>query len=87
MKRVLNLSTSPSVFLISLIAKLAESPNPRDSISFSIGGSGTHLNVNRAKQYHQIPDEAMQNGIIQSPSRSMTIARCTTNRRPPPRYP
>ena len=75
MNRVLNLSTSPRVFLISEIANFAESLIPRDSISFSIGGSGTHLKVKRAKQNHQIPDEAMQNGIIQSPSSNMTIAR------------
>ena len=66
MKRVLNLSTSPTVFLISLRASLVDSTRPRDSISFSIGGSGTHLNVYRAKPYHQIPEVARAKLIAQS---------------------
>ena len=75
MKSVLNFSTSPKVFLSSEIANFAESANPKDGISFSIGGSGTHLNVNKAKLYHQIPDEAMTKGMTQSPVNVITIIR------------
>ena len=66
MKSVLNLSTSPMVFLISLIAREADSFTPNDSISFSIGGSGTQLNVSRAKPYHQIPEVAIASWVAHS---------------------
>ena len=50
-----------SVNLTSLNAKMVVSLKLIFSISFSIGGSGTHLNVNRENPNHQIPEVAKQN--------------------------
>ena len=82
---VLNSFISESVFRTSLMANLEESIKLIFSISFSISGSGTSLNVIREKPNHQIPDVAIQNGITQSPVTPITNPRCTTSSKPPPR--
>ena len=87
MKSVRKRVICPRVVFSSLKANFAESATPSVSISFSIGGSGTQAKVKQANPSHQTPDEAMMNGIIQSPVSVIHIARWTARRSPPPRYP
>ena len=77
--------TWPKVFFNSLIASFAESATPRLSISFSIGGSGTQAKVRQANPSHHTPDEAMMNGMTQSPVIVLNKTRWTASRSPPPR--
>ena len=58
---------SLNVCATSLTANFAAFLNFNFSISFSIGGSGTHIKVKSAKPYHQIPAVAIQKGIIDAP--------------------
>ena len=80
---VLNLSYSLRVCQTWAYASLTVGT----SLSFSIGGSGTYLNVKSAKPNHHTPDEARQNLITASPPIPNTNPKWTTNSRPPPRYP
>ena len=73
------------VFRISFKARLADSLKPSEAISSLIGGSGTHLNVNKANPNHHAADEAITNGMTQSPVSASTMPRCTINNKPPPR--
>ena len=75
MNKVRNLCTSEMVFRISFKAIFADSLKPKAGISSLIGGSGTHLNVNKANPYHQAADEAITNGMTQSPVSASTMPR------------
>ena len=91
MNRVLNFRHSEKVFFNSLNASFADWLIPRLSISFSISGSGTYLNVNIAKPSHHAPEDAITKGISQlgfdpAPSTmNVIIIRWMNSNTPPPK--